>query len=197
MKNINVTLQQHVVLACENLPECAFSGPFVFFTVAKCIVSTTQNLSHNVNNELLVVSLCNFEGEDVIKCVFILRNILRFLNCGIPGFDCTPPLLMDHLFNILMTASNTQFCNHIQNLKNFDCVNVNAPEALFVCVQDYHSNITTKPGAVWLKTKKSKAAFTAGTPSQHQPVGTTSQQVTQPAPAPAPALLTQGSQPGG
>ena len=47
--------------------------------------------------------------------------------------------------------------------------------------QDCYNNIYTKPGAVWLKTKKLKAAFTAGAPSQRQPVG-------------AP---TQGTQPGG
>ena len=64
-------------------------------------------------------------------------------------------------------------------------------------VQDYYNNITAKPRAVWLKTKKSKAAFTAGTPSQCQPVGTTPQQVTQPAPALAPAPSTQDTQSGG
>ena len=73
-------------------------------------------------------------------------------------------------------------------------MNVNTPEALFVQVQDHCENITTKPGVVWLKTKKSKAAFTAGTPAQHQPVGASLQQVTQPC---APALSTQGTQPGG
>ena len=51
------------------------------------------------------------------------------------------------------------------------------------------------PGAVWLKTKKLKATFTAGTPSQHQPVDAMPQQVIQP--APVPALSTQGAQPGG
>ena len=48
-------------------------------------MSTMQNLSHNVNSGLLVMSLCSFEGEDVIKCVFIVLDILHFLNYGIPG----------------------------------------------------------------------------------------------------------------
>ena len=92
-------------------------------------------------------------------------------------------------------ASNTQFCNYIENLKNFHHRVINNPEALFVQTQDYCNNINAKPGAVWLKTKKSKAAFTAGTPSHCQPVGTTPQQVIQPAPVPAPP--NQGTQPGG
>ena len=88
-------------------------------SIAECIMSTMQNLAHNVNSGLLVMSLCNFESKDVKKCVFILHNVLRFLNCGIAGFDRTPPMLMDHLFDIFMTASNTQFCNCVQNLKDW------------------------------------------------------------------------------
>ena len=59
-------------------------------------MSTTQNLAHNVKSGLLVVSLHNFEGADVMKCMFILRNILCFLNCDIAGFNYTPPLIMEY-----------------------------------------------------------------------------------------------------
>ena len=97
-------------------------------------MSTTQNLARNVNSGLLVISLCNFEGEDAIKCVFIICNILHFLNYGLPGFDSHSPLLMDHLYDIFITALNTHFHNYIQNLKDFHHVRVNTPEALFVQV---------------------------------------------------------------
>ena len=98
----------------------------------------TQNLAHNVNSGLLVMSLRNFEGKDVMKCMFILCNVLHSLNFGIAGFDCTPPMLMDHLFDIFMTASdsNTQFSNYILNLKDFHCLHTNTPESLFLQVQD-------------------------------------------------------------
>ena len=96
MKNIDPSLQQHVISSCENLPEYAFSGPYVFYIIAECIMSTMQNLAHNVNSGLLVMSLCHFEDEDIMKCVFILQNVLHFLNHRIAGFDCTPPMLMDH-----------------------------------------------------------------------------------------------------
>ena len=79
---------------------------------------------------------------------------------------------MENLYNIFMSATNTQFCNCVQNLKDFHWVTVNTPEATFVWVQDYYDNINAKPGAEWLKTKKSKTAFTAGTTALGQPVGT-------------------------
>ena len=61
-----------------------------------------------------------------------------------------------------------QFCNYIHNLKDFHRMQTNTPESLFLQVQDYYNNIITKPGAVWLKTKKTKAAFMAGTPTTQQ-----------------------------
>ena len=107
IKNIDTVLQQHILSACENLPENVFSGPFAFVIMVECITSTMQNLAHNANSGLLVMSLCNFEGEDVVKCMFILRNVLRFLNCGISGFDRTLPLLMDNLHDVFVSATNT------------------------------------------------------------------------------------------
>ena len=136
MKNVNPSLKQHVISSCEIFPEYAFSGPFAFYIIAERIMSTMQNLAHNVNSGLLVMSLRNFEGKDVMKCMFILRNVLCFLNYGIAGFNCTPPMLMDHLFDIFMTASNMQFCNYVQNLKDCHCLRTNAPESLFLQVQD-------------------------------------------------------------
>ena len=59
------------------------------------------------------------EGEDVVKCVFILRNVLHFLNYGVPGFDRMPPLLMDNPYDVFVSAANTQFRNCVQNLKDF------------------------------------------------------------------------------
>ena len=35
MKNVDSTLQQHTMLACENSPECAFSEAFAFFVIHK------------------------------------------------------------------------------------------------------------------------------------------------------------------
>ena len=87
LKNVDLTFKQHVLLACENLSKYVLSGPFAFVVMTKCIMSTTQNLAHNGNSGLLVMSLRNFEGEDVIQCMFILHNILHFLNHGIPDFD--------------------------------------------------------------------------------------------------------------
>ena len=87
----------------------------LFFIIVKCIVSAMHNLVHNVNSRLLVMSMRNFE-EDIVKCMFIILNVLCFLNCGIPAFDSTPPMLVDHLFDIFITASNTQFCNYVQTL---------------------------------------------------------------------------------
>ena len=129
---------------------------FAIVIMAECIMSAMQNLAHTINSGLLVMSFCNFEGEDVVKCMFILCNILHFLNCGISGFDCMPLLLMDDLHNVFMSVMNTQFHNCVQNLKDFHWDNVNTPEALFIWVQDCCDNINAKPGAVWLKTKNQR-----------------------------------------
>ena len=91
---------------------CVLRTPCIYL-IAERTVSMMQNLAHSVNSGLLVMSFCNFKSEDVMKCVFILRNVLCFLNYWIAGFNCTPPMLMDHLFYIFMTASNTQFCNYV------------------------------------------------------------------------------------
>ena len=195
IKNIDAMLQQHVLSACENLLEHALHGLFAFNIMAERVMSMTQNLAHNVHSGPLVMSLCNFQGENVVECVFSLRNVICFLNCGVPGFDRTLPLLMDNLHNIFMSAMNIQFRNCIQNMKDFHWHMDNTPEALFVRTQDCHDNIIAKSGAVWLKTEKLKPAFTVGAPSQCKPVGTTPQQVIQPAPAPAPS--TQATQSGG
>ena len=166
-------------LHAKNLPKYAFSGQYAFYLITECIMSTTQNLAHNVNSGLLVMSLRSFEGEDMMKCVFILRNVLHFLNYGITGFDQTPPTLMEHLFDIFI-ALNTQFCNYVQNLKDFHRLRTNTPESLFLQVRDYYNNIITKPGAVWLRTKKTKVAFTAGAPTtQQKPAGGNSHQASQ------------------
>ena len=98
---------------------------------------------------------------------------------------------MDHLFDIFMTASNMQFCNYVQNLKDFHCLRTNTPEALFLQVQDYYNNIITKPGAVWLKMKKTKAVLTAGTPTT-QPKSAGGNQASQQSTATAPS--NQGMQ---
>ena len=57
MKNIDPFLQQTVILACENLPKYALSGPYAFYVVAEKIITSTQNLSHNVNSGLMLMSI--------------------------------------------------------------------------------------------------------------------------------------------
>ena len=104
LKNVDSTLQQQILPACENLSEYALSGLFAFVVMAECIMSAMQNLAHHVSSGLLVMSFCNFEGEDVIQCMFILHSVLCFLNYGIPGFDWMLPLLMDNLYDIFMSA---------------------------------------------------------------------------------------------
>ena len=74
INDVDTMLQQHILSACENLPECVLSVLFAFVVMAECVMLATQNLAHNINGGLLVMSLCNFEGEDVVKCVFIFAT---------------------------------------------------------------------------------------------------------------------------
>ena len=45
---------------------------------------STSTLAHHVMSGLMVLELRHFEGEDVNEYVFVLRNVLKFLNYGHP-----------------------------------------------------------------------------------------------------------------
>jgi hypothetical protein len=156
LNNVDDTLRYLLLSECDAYPShYGRSGPLAFFCMANRVISVTQNLSHNILSSLMVLELKHFPGEDVHECVFILRNILRFLNYGHPTQDITPPNMMRMLFEIFLHATNDQFVTYVQNLKDFNSHLVkDDPQKLFDLLQGYYNEINTNPMSRWLPTSK-------------------------------------------
>ena len=162
LNNVDDDLRHCVMSEVEAHPaHVGQTGPMAFCLVANKIVASTNNLSHNVISGVMVLELRHFKGEDVTECVFVLRNVLKFLNCGHALFNRAPPTIMDALIEVFLHASNSQFRNYIQNLRDFHPADIDAPEALFNKAQAYCNRLLTDPGKVWLPVKKHRASFSA------------------------------------
>jgi hypothetical protein len=170
LNNVDDTLRYLLLSECDAYPShYGRSGPLAFFCMANRVISVTQNLSHNILSSLMVLELKHFPGEDVHECVFILRNILRFLNYGHPTQDITPPNMMRMLFEIFLHATNDQFVTYVQNLKDFNSHLVNDdPQKLFDLLQGYYNEINTNPMSRWLPTSKKRSTFIAQRLSRYQ-----------------------------
>ena len=118
-------------------------------------------MSHNIVSGLLVLELRHFKGEDVQEAIFVLRNILKFLNFAHPTLDRTPPTIMTTLVGVFLHATNAQFRNYIQNLSDFHSDEIDTPEKLFTKAQAYYNKLKSEPGKVWLPTKKQRSLFSA------------------------------------
>ena len=161
LNNVDANLKHYVVSEVESLPSYASSGPYAFYLVAARVMSSSTNLSHNINSGLIRLQLRHFQGEDVTECIFVLRNILKMLNHGVTGFDRTPPGLMRVLYDVFMQCSNGQFRSYMQQLHDFHTATVTTPEQLFAKAQEYYKEIVTSPNRQWLRVRKPKASFKA------------------------------------
>jgi hypothetical protein len=164
LANVDSDLRHFIIAEVEKFPShIGQTGPMAFFIAANKIMTSTTNLAHNVITGVMLLELRHFEGEDVTECVFVLRNVLKFLNYGHQdrNIDKTPPTIMDNLYDVFIRASNPQFRSYLRNLKDFHEDQINTPERLFSKVQDYYNSLLTKPGYQWLPTKKKKASFLA------------------------------------
>ena len=164
LNNIDDALRHYVLSEVEAYPaHIGQSGPMALYLVANKIVTGTANLAHNVISALMVLELRHFKGEDVTECVFVLRNVLKFLNHGHPVFDRSPPTIMDTLVGVFSHATNSQFRQWLQNLQDFHPSDIDTPEKLFAQVQTYYNTLLTNPGKVWLPHKKTRASFVSET----------------------------------
>ena len=187
LNNVDQDLRHYVLSEVEDLPEhIGHTGPMAFYIIATKIVTGTSNLSHNIISGIMSLELTHFDGEDVTECVYVLRNVLKFLNHGHPQFDKTPPTVLENLFDVFLKASNFQFVTYVQNLRDFHRHVVNSPESLFSRVQDYYNKILTNPNTEWLPTHKAKGSFLAG--------GRTPKDDSKPTPSPNP-ITPDGKQP--
>ena len=165
LNNIDPDLRHYLLSYVESFAShVGPTGPIAFFAVAQRIVTSTNNLAHNVISGVMVLGLQHFQGEDVTECIFVLRNVLKFLNHGHANFDRTPPTIMDYLVEVFLRASNVQFVQYVQNLSDFHQSDIDTPEKLFEKVSEYYNKLITSQGKVWLPVRKKRSAFTGSTP---------------------------------
>ena len=161
MNNCDADMKHFVMSQLENRPTYASSGPVVYYCLAKKLVASTQGVAHSIISGLTAMELRHFPEEDVNEAIFLLRNVLRFLNYGDPQYDQCPPTIMDILYDIFTKCTNGQFRAYIRNLKDFHFRQANTPETLFIRAQHHYHNIITKPGSQWIPKAKKKTIFTA------------------------------------
>jgi hypothetical protein len=159
LANVDADLRHFIMAETDSLGVFGNSGPLAFYVAAKKIITSTSNLAHNVISGVMVLELRHFDGEDVAHCVFVLRNVLKFLNHGHPTFNKCPPTIMEYLIDVFLCCSNYQFKTYIQNLRDFHPNQVATPEQLFAKAQHYYNDLVTKPGNVWLPIRKKRAVF--------------------------------------
>ena len=158
LNNLDQELRYYVMSEVSGFPaHLGQTGPMAFYIVARKMLASSQNLTHNIVSSVMRLRLKHFNGENVTECIFVLRNILKFLNHGNAQYDRCPPTIMDNIFDVFLGCSNQQFVAYVQNLRDFHLSTVNTPEALFGKVQTYYHGIISKPGATWLIEKKKKS----------------------------------------
>ena len=162
LNNMDSTLRSYLQSQIENLPEWSKTGPVIFFFMAKRIVTQNTQVSHNILGGITSMELRHFEGEDVVQATVLLRHVLRFLNHGVPGYDQTPPTIMQMILDVFERCSNSTFRAYVRQLRSFHQHLIPGPEDAFYLLATQYQHILTQPGSKWLPTKKSKGgAFTA------------------------------------
>ena len=162
MANVDADMRHYLVSMTDKYPaHIGRTGPMAFFYMARKLITVTRTLAHNIVSGTMNLELRHFEGEDVNECVFVLRNILKFLNYGTSN-STAPPTFMMNLVDIFLRCSNSQFRSYIRNMRDFHETQIDTPEKLFSIAIKYYHDIQTNPEVEWLTTRKKKSAFVAG-----------------------------------
>jgi hypothetical protein len=150
-------LQHYILSVLEAYPkEIGHTGPVAFHVMASRILQTSENLSQNVVAGLISMRLHHFDAENVVECVFTLRNVLKFLNYDTPNSLC-PPTIMKMLTTIFRGTSVDEFRSYITTLETFHKGRIVKPEDLFNEAQAQYENLITSDR--WVKTKKKASSF--------------------------------------
>ena len=163
-------LQHYVLSVLSSLPqEIAHTGPVAYYVIAKRILQTSENLSQNVINGFIAMRLTHFDSENVVECVFTLRNVLKFLRYGeVDSF--APRTTMKLLFQVLQGTSVSTFRTYVQGLEDFHRNIATEPEELFNLAQAKYEELLT--GQRWVQTTKKGSAFQLGG-MKHSPYAST------------------------
>ena len=140
-------------------PAQARTGPVVFMIVAQRIIQTTENLAQKVINGFIVLRLTHFASENVIECIFTLRNLLKFLRYGSPG-SFAPRTTIVMLFDVFRGSTVGVFRNYVQQAQDIVLKDETDVEKIFDHFQSKYEELLLADR--WVPTKKKPSAFTVG-----------------------------------
>ena len=142
-------------------PEIGRSGPVAFMIVAQRMIQTTENLAQKVINGFIALRLTHFDGENVIECIFTLRNVLKFLRYG-EANTFAPRTTIVLLFDVFRGSTVTAFRSYVQQAQDIVLKDETHPEVIFDHFQSKYEELLLADR--WVPTKKKGSAFVAGTP---------------------------------
>ena len=163
---LDYDLQQYVLSVIDNMPpEIGRTGPVIFQVIAKRMLHTTENLAQKVINGFISLRLTHFESENVTKCVFTLRNVLKFLRYG-EANTFAPRTTTTIIFDVFRGSSVAPFRSYVQHLQDFELGASTSPEAIFDSVLMKYSELLLSER--WVPQKKAASAFFMGEPNSYE-----------------------------
>ena len=142
-------------------PEVGRTGPIVFYLIAKRLLFTSENLAQKVINGFINLRLTHFEGENVSKAIFTVRNVLKFLRFGETN-SFAPPTTITIIYDVFRGCSVPAFCNHVQQAQDIILKDVRDPEQIFDHLSIKYDELILADR--WIAFKKKASAFVMGDP---------------------------------
>ena len=84
MDSLDADLKMYVLSKLVSIGDevASRSGPFAFMIAAQRMIQTTENLAQKVINGFIGLCLTDFEGKNIVKAIFNVDNVLKFLRYG-------------------------------------------------------------------------------------------------------------------
>ena len=160
MDSLDADLKAFVLSKISKLPaDVGRTGPVAFMIIAQRILQTTENLAQKVINGFIALCLTHFEGENVIECIFTLRNVLKFLRFG-EAETFAPRTTIVILYDVFRGTSVAAFRNFVQQAQDIILKDVTDPEIIFDHLQSKYEELLLADR--WVPTKKRHSAFHMG-----------------------------------
>ena len=159
MDCLDADLRQYALAKLSSYPSpYNHTGPMLFIVIAKRMMSTTENLAQKVIQAFLALRLTHFPAENVVECVFTVRNLLKFLRYGEPD-SFAPRTTTTIIFDVFKGTSINAFRSYVQNLQDFQLKD-GTPEQIFDAVQVKYDELILSDR--WVSHSKKKSSFLAG-----------------------------------
>ena len=160
MDGLDADLKAFVLSKISKLtPDIGRTGPVAFMIVAQRILQTTENLAQKVINGFIALRLTHFEGDNVIECIFTLRNVLKFLRFG-EAETFAPRTTIVILYDVFRGTTVSAFRNFVQQAQDIILKDISDPEIIFDHLQSKYEELLLADR--WVPTKKRQSAFHVG-----------------------------------